>query len=129
MAVNTTPVSAGNALDILRAGERMSVEAILRVADRPVRPRRAGPGEAENLLRLQGLVRECSDGCPRKDHGTSFHLHLLVVFVGKESGQLFKSCRKSCEGCDLGVERHFTPVHWTVALSCSRSVSLAMLSW
>ena len=43
------------ALDILRAGERMSVEAILRVADRPVRPRRAGPGEAENLLRLQGL--------------------------------------------------------------------------
>ena len=43
------------ALDILRAGERMSVEAVLRVADRPVRPRRAGPGEAENLLRLQGL--------------------------------------------------------------------------
>ena len=43
------------ALDILRAGERMSVEAVLRVADRPMRPRRAGPGEAENLLRLQGL--------------------------------------------------------------------------
>lgn len=43
------------ALDILRAGERMSVEAVLQVADRPMRPRRAGPGEAENLLRLQGL--------------------------------------------------------------------------
>ena len=43
------------ALDILRAGEPISVEAVLRVADRPMRPRRAGPGEAENLLRLQGL--------------------------------------------------------------------------
>ena len=43
------------ALDILRDGERMSVEAVLQVADRPMRPRRAGPGEAENLLRLQGL--------------------------------------------------------------------------
>ena len=43
------------ALDILRDGERMSVEAVLQVADRPMRPRRAGPGEAEHLLRLQGL--------------------------------------------------------------------------